>query len=130
MTNADFYSIHTLKTVPDGTGFTAIVRLNAAHPVFSGHFPGNPILPGVCTVQIIKELLTESLGISVQMTRVAGIKYLEFVNPVIQPELVFTCSLKENGEGSYTCLAEVLAGEKKVCTFKGNFIQRLPATAD
>ena len=29
------------------------VRLDAAHPVYAGHFPGNPVLPGVCTLQIV-----------------------------------------------------------------------------
>ena len=36
------------------------VRLDAAHPVYAGHFPGNPVLPGVCTLQkmCIRDSLT------------------------------------------------------------------------
>lgn len=37
--------------------FTFRVRLDAAHPIYAGHFPGNPVLPGVCTLQIVRECL-------------------------------------------------------------------------
>ncbi|MFQ7386709.1 MAG: hypothetical protein ACLRM8_02525 [Alistipes sp.] len=29
------------------------VRLDASHPVYRGHFPGHPVLPGVCTLQLV-----------------------------------------------------------------------------
>lgn len=38
------------------------VRLDAAHPVYAGHFPGNPVLPGVCTLQIVRECLERGTG--------------------------------------------------------------------
>ena len=31
------------------------VRLDASHPVYRGHFPGHPVLPGVCTLQLVRE---------------------------------------------------------------------------
>ena len=30
------------------------VRLDASHQVFRGHFPGHPMLPGVCTLQLVR----------------------------------------------------------------------------
>ena len=35
----------------------AQLQLNPAHRVFEGHFPGQPVVPGVCMVQMIKEIL-------------------------------------------------------------------------
>ena len=29
------------------------LELNPEHPVYEGHFPGNPVVPGVCQVQMI-----------------------------------------------------------------------------
>ena len=40
----------------------AIVRLLPESPVYQGHFPGYPITPGVCLVQIALELIEEMAG--------------------------------------------------------------------
>ena len=33
----------------------AILRINWGHPIFEGHFPGRPVVPGACLLQIVKE---------------------------------------------------------------------------
>ncbi|MCB9061197.1 MAG: beta-hydroxyacyl-ACP dehydratase [Halobacteriovoraceae bacterium] len=38
-----------------GSIVTAFYKTNAEHPIFSGHFPGNPILPGVVQVEIMAQ---------------------------------------------------------------------------
>ena len=51
----DFYTLNQIA--PQGEGkYICRITLNPAHPIFAGHFPGNPITPGVCMLQIIKEL--------------------------------------------------------------------------
>ena len=35
------------------------VRLDASHPVYRGHFPGHPVLPGVCTLQLVRVFQTD-----------------------------------------------------------------------
>ena len=42
---ADFYTIEILHETTPGE-YTATVTLNAAHPLYAGHFPGNPVVPG------------------------------------------------------------------------------------
>ena len=37
------------------------VRLDASHPVYRGHFPGHPVLPGVCTLQLVRECLNRGM---------------------------------------------------------------------
>jgi len=51
--------LYVLESIEDNEGIAiAKISLIKDHEVFRGHFPDNPILPGVCTVQIIKELMT------------------------------------------------------------------------
>ncbi|MBQ0740088.1 3-hydroxyacyl-ACP dehydratase, partial [Aquimarina celericrescens] len=50
----DFYKTNTLITV--GNISTVTITINKNHKIFKGHFPGNPVTPGVCMIQIIKEL--------------------------------------------------------------------------
>ena len=88
------YRIRSLNANADGSGFMAEIELDPNHPLFEGHFPGNPILPGVCTVQIIRELLEQSVQKSLRMTKAGNIKYLGFVNPVTMPLLTFQLQIK------------------------------------
>ncbi len=95
------YKIRSLNANADGSGFMAEIELDPNHPVFEGHFPGNPILPGVCTVQIIKELLEQSVQKSLRMTKAGNIKYLGFVNPVTMPVLTFQLQVKAGDSTAY-----------------------------
>ena len=51
-----FYLAGTEKTDAD---LVFEVRLNPDHYIFRAHFPGNPMTPGVCLMQMATELLEE-----------------------------------------------------------------------
>ena len=51
----DFFRI-TEVSMTDG-GMTCRVALNPDHYIYSVHFPGNPVTPGVCLLQMAAELL-------------------------------------------------------------------------
>jgi 3-hydroxyacyl-[acyl-carrier-protein] dehydratase len=118
------YTIRNLDKSADGSGFKAEIELDPGHPVFEGHFPGNPILPGVCTVQIIRELLEQSLQKSLLMSKAGNIKYLGFVNPVTMPVLSFHLQIKSTDAACISCSATVSAQGISICSFKGEFEYR------
>lgn len=76
----DFYTVEKLETVSEGK-YTAVVELNKGHAIFKGHFPGNPVTPGVCMLQIIKELSQEIVGSSLFMTSSSNVKFMALINP-------------------------------------------------
>lgn len=115
------YTIRELKAGSERSGFMAEIELDPNHALFAGHFPGNPILPGVCTVQIIKELAEQSVQKSLRMTKAGNIKYLGFVNPVTMPLLTFQAQIKTTEEKSILCSVIVSAQGVSVCSFKGEF---------
>ena len=63
----------------DDSSFT--IRFNAQHPVFAGHFPGYPIVPGACLVQIAEDLLSEHLNRAVTFTAIHNLKFRQPVYP-------------------------------------------------
>lgn len=65
----------------------ATVNLNKDHAIFKGHFPGNPVMPGVCTMQIIKELLEKALQESLVLVQSTNIKFMTIINPEVSPIL-------------------------------------------
>ena len=44
----NFYTILSSES-SDSTIWTIQVKLNPGHPVYQGHFPGHPVVPGVVT---------------------------------------------------------------------------------
>ena len=54
--------------------------IDPQQPVFAGHFPGNPIMPGVLVLGLLKSLLADHLGNPVQ---IAAIKRQKFIRPVL-----------------------------------------------
>lgn len=63
------------------------VRLHADHFIYQAHFPGNPITPGVCIVQMIGELLQNRLGRSLSLAKIVNLKFVSVINPIESPEL-------------------------------------------
>ena len=89
----------------------ATVRLLPESPVYQGHFPGYPITPGVCLVEIALELIAamaDQVGHD-EKVRLVGAKNIKFTSPIIPTE---GTELRFNlgGEGSERTV-EILSGE-------------------
>ncbi len=88
----DFYTVNQIEKVSE-TKYNSVIELNKNHDVFKGHFPGNPVTPGVCMMQIIKELAQEIVGSSLVMTSSSNVKFMAIINPelntILRLELEF-----------------------------------------
>lgn len=71
-----------------------VIRFNAQHQIFSGHFPEHPIVPGACVVQIAEELAALTYGHSIRFT---AIRDLKFRQPMT-PDQEVTISIQKNAE--------------------------------
>lgn len=76
----DFYTIEAFKT-EEGLA-TATIAINKFHKIFEGHFPGAPVVPGVCMTQIIKELLEKALSKETRLIKADNLKFLAIINPM------------------------------------------------
>jgi 3-hydroxyacyl-[acyl-carrier-protein] dehydratase len=79
----DFYSTSAFESDVDKLRCT--IHYNSSHEVFKGHFPGNPIVPGVCTIAIVKELLQKALQQKLVLKESKGVKFLGLINPGMSP---------------------------------------------
>ena len=82
----DFYKILSEEKTSDSK-YIITILVNAKHEVFKGHFPGNPIMPGVCMIQIIKELTESITKSSLMIQSLANVKFMALINPEVTPEL-------------------------------------------
>jgi len=99
MLRNEFYELKTLKPVGGSENeYEAFIRLNKDSAIFKGHFPGNPVVPGVCMVQILKELTSEITNTKLTMQSVSNIKFMALINPEVNPDIKFSIVIKqENG---------------------------------
>ena len=99
--------------------FHAKASFNAAHPIFEGHFPGLPVVPGVCQTQMLTETLSNLLGRTIEIKRAQHIKFLALLNPVKVKELLLEIKIEKETEGTMLVSAIYSAGEETFFRFKG-----------
>ncbi|NMM47882.1 3-hydroxyacyl-ACP dehydratase [Marinigracilibium pacificum] len=88
--------LYTLDTIEDNEGIiTAKILLNENHSIFDGHFPEQPVLPGVCTLEILKELIQDSMNRSFVLEEANNIKFLSLVDPRKSPGMTFEFKYEE-----------------------------------
>jgi 3-hydroxyacyl-[acyl-carrier-protein] dehydratase len=73
------YSI--TESASDNSEIIYIIKIDFSHPVFKGHFPGRPILPGVMMCDIVRDLVSESLSTKVQLSLAKNIKFSKMISP-------------------------------------------------
>ena len=103
------------------TGLRATLSFDANHPVFDGHFPGNPIVPGVIQVQIIKELMEQKTGKKLLLVQGKNIKFLTIISPVRNPEIEVTLEISPTDEGQLTVQAVIRSMETTFMKFSGTY---------
>jgi 3-hydroxyacyl-[acyl-carrier-protein] dehydratase len=119
----DLYTVKGFQESGDGNKVVFFIELKPDHPIFEGHFPGNPVLPGVCTVEIIKELAGYHLDKSLMLKKAGTIKYLSFINPLINKAINVEIQCKEDMKGHWTCNAVVYYENTTFCSCKGELVE-------
>jgi 3-hydroxymyristoyl/3-hydroxydecanoyl-(acyl carrier protein) dehydratase len=59
----------------------ALVTTDASSPWFSGHFPGDPILPGVAQLKMVADIIATQRKERLRMTGLSRIKFRKIVRP-------------------------------------------------
>lgn len=85
MLSNDFYHINSFSA--EAEEIYAEIKLNPRHRIFAGHFPGNPVTPGVCIMQIIKELTEKAVQTALQTEKVSNLKFKALINPEVNGTL-------------------------------------------
>ncbi len=92
------YEVKSLKTKDNGV--VAGIIFNKEHKVFDGHFPGNPVVPGVVQVQVMKDLLENALQTELFLKSTKSIKYLNVINPLESGEVLFDITFEKQPDNT------------------------------
>lgn len=119
MLENNFYS--TIYFATENNGAKAKVKLNRQHPIFNGHFQTVPVVPGVCSVQMIQELAQKAVSSKLMLCEGENIKFLGIINPDENPELDLEFTYKTNTEGDLLASASISGNGIVFLKFKGRF---------
>jgi 3-hydroxyacyl-[acyl-carrier-protein] dehydratase len=119
MLKDDFYTIISIKK--ENNSFEILLGLNGGHAIFLGHFPGHPVVPGACLLQMVKEVTEDLLAKKLQLIKADNIKFLMLINPNEQGTLQMNLTHNVLEDGSFNVVANLM-GAKSVCfKFSGRF---------
>lgn len=75
-----FYTICGIKDAEDGSHIASI-RINPDCEVFKGHFPGYPVVPGVCSMETVKECAEAIIGRKTFMNNIQQCRFRNLIEP-------------------------------------------------
>lgn len=101
-------------------GFEAVLKTNPEHLIYSAHFPGNPITPGVCIIQIANELLEKQLGKRLYLNIIKNVKFLSVIIPAEGKKIKYAFSgIAETETG---CKTQVVVSDETMVYAKMSLI--------
>lgn len=110
----------------EGQTYKYTICLSPDHEIYKGHFPGNPISPGVCSIQTIRECCEDALGCALRIDQIAQCRFLSLLTPDKGERLLleFTFEIDEEqikatasiSDGSITYVAIKASFAKKQTT--------------
>ncbi|MDR1171630.1 MAG: beta-hydroxyacyl-ACP dehydratase [Bacteroidales bacterium] len=108
-----FFNITSIETLA-AQHYRVSVTLVPEHPVYEGHFPGNPVVPGVCSLHMIVECAGEALGYPVVMYQAQVVKFLGVIRPSSDMALGIDLLLDDE----MALKAAITSGERRVMACK------------
>jgi 3-hydroxyacyl-[acyl-carrier-protein] dehydratase len=118
MLRDSFYSINSATIIANTV--MAEIRFNAEDPIFQGHFPGQPVVPGVCMMQIVKEFAEDIVRTKLTLTEGDNIKFLSIIDPNTNNVVEVAVKIENNGD-LVSVIASLFTKELIFFKFKGTY---------
>jgi len=87
------------------------VATDGNSPWFSGHFPDNPILPGIAQLKMVADLISKSVEGNMYLTGVTRVKFRKIVRPGEVLDIDVTSGNKKN-----QYIFKITSGDQDVCS--------------
>ena len=112
-----FYKI--LKEEKDGDNVKYTVAILPDCNVYDGHFPGDPVCPGVCNIETIKECAMMLTGRDLRIKAIKQCRLTAIATPTVCPEVVITVNATAKEDGTYLVVANIADDKQSYMDFKG-----------
>lgn len=86
--------------------------------VYDGHFPGDPVCPGVCNIETIKECAILLCGEQLRYSTIKQCRLTALATPTVCPEVDVQVNLSPSGDG-YALQATIADDRQTYMILKG-----------
>lgn len=74
--------VFNILDIEQGEGVLSVaLAINANSRIFDGHFPSQPVVPGACMLQLVKDVLSKQLSFKLRLLKADNIKFLGLLLP-------------------------------------------------
>jgi 3-hydroxyacyl-[acyl-carrier-protein] dehydratase len=115
----NLYTIQSLSEKDNQIQTT--INLLEDHAIFKGHFPGQPVLPGVCMMEMIAEITGEHLNKSFRISGGPLIKFIRMIDPQINPLILLEINYSISGVSIITN-GKIFSGSNTFMKFQINLV--------
>lgn len=100
------------------------VRLLEDCECYKGHFPGNPVSPGVCNIEMIRECAELLTAKDLKIDSIKVCRLTEIASPQKCPLVIVSVALAPNEDATvYTVTADISDAETSYMTLKATLKQ-------
>ncbi len=92
------------------------MKISICHPALAGHFPGNPVIPGVVILDEVLRAVSEFLGRPVRTTGLPNVKFFAPLAPGEEFEIAFES--KDGGRASFAVRSSARTFAAGVVTYE------------
>ncbi len=111
-------SYYKIVNTTERVGATVFcVELLSGCKVYEGHFPGHPVSPGACNMQMIKELAERISGQPLHIASIKQCRMIDVISPQDTPALTVAVALAPTEQGF--AVTASIAADTVCLTFKG-----------
>ena len=120
MLQGSFYTILTNRS--ENGSMDVSIEINPDHHIFEGHFPQIPVVPGVCMMQMVKELVEGFTGQKLRLAKADHLKFLTIINPRENKLLQVNIAVIHSPQQSFQVTAAFSHKATTFFKFKGGFV--------
>ena len=124
----EYYRIDNIEADDNDTLFG--IALLPGYGAYAGHFPGNPVSPGVCNIQMIKECAERLAGKRLFLAAITRCRFSAVLTPPVSapssPQTSSSLRLRMRlleAEGRYKTVATLYDDMVTYMEFKGELIE-------
>lgn len=104
----NLYTIARKQLEEGYSGSLYELKLIPSSVIYQAHFPGEPITPGVCIVQMGKELVEDALQQELHISYVKNVKFLSILTPMQSASATFLLQKITSSEDGKEVKAQIV----------------------
>ena len=96
MENEALYSVKSF--IKEDSQLNAEIQLNPSSEIYKGHFPDNPVTPGVLQIEMVKSVLSAHYQQKFRLLKMNSSKFLAILNPDKTSVVKLQLNIQEESE--------------------------------